>query len=196
MMDFLLKDRTHMLSYILKVGLIGGAALFVWSIISWTILPWHNATSHQFINEMQVSQVLKDNAHQKGIYFLPYDFEANPDGITSAFISIIPSTSMSDMSMTKMMGISFIAQIFIMLIIGTFLYRVVGFNYYSHIRYVGVIGFLIGFASHFPYWNFFGFDTDYTIITILDYTIGWTIAGALIGKFAPAPGEPDGHHPS
>ena len=127
MMNFLLKDRTHMLSYILKVGLIGGASLFIWSIISWTVLPWHNATSHQFINEMQVSQVLKDNAHQKGIYFLPYDFEANSDGATSAFISIIPSTSLSDMSMTKMMGVSFITQIFLMLITGALLYRWFGY---------------------------------------------------------------------
>ncbi len=196
MMNFLLKDRTHMLSYILKVGLIGGASLFIWSIISWTVLPWHNATSHQFINEMQVSQVLKDNAHQKGIYFLPYDFEANSDGATSAFISIIPSTSLSDMSMTKMMGVSFITQIFLMLITGALLYRVARLNYYSHIGYVGVIGFLIGFGSHVPYWNFFGFDINYTIITILDYTIGWTIAGAIIGKLAHAPGAPDGHHPS
>ncbi len=54
-----------------KGALFGGLALFVWSTISWMVLPWHNATLNTFTNEDEVARVLKANASGRGIYVYP-----------------------------------------------------------------------------------------------------------------------------
>ncbi len=179
--------NNDMIKYIAKVSLMGGITLFLWGMLSWSILPWHTQTTHQFINETQVTEILKANTHQKGVYLIPYNTQSKADGITTAFINIVPSTSITDMGMGKKMVMGFASQLVVMMIAALFLYKSYDLNYLCHIGYLGLLGFLIGFGSYIQSWIWVGFETKYTIAMILDYTIGWGIAGAIIGRFSPAP---------
>ena len=49
--------------------------------------------------------------------------------------------------------------------------------------YVALAGLTIGFVSHFPYWNWFGFSTAYTLVIIVDSLIAWFLAGLVLAKF-------------
>ena len=59
-----------------------------------------------------------------------------------------------------------------------------GLNYWGKAGFVALVGLIIGFVGHVPYWNWFGFSTPYILVTILDTTIGWTLAGLAVAKFA------------
>jgi hypothetical protein len=191
-----------MIKYITKVGVIGGIILFLWSFLSWTILPWHHTTTHQFINESQVATVLKDNAHKKGIYLIPFADTQKVDGITSAFVSIIPSTSINDMNMVRNSIIDIICNTLLMMIAGIYLYRTtdIGMTMTGHILYMGMLGLLIGLGGYLPFWNWFGFDIKFVMGMIADSTIAWALSGAAIAKFAPTYTAPepenDQRHPS
>jgi hypothetical protein len=50
--------------------------------------------------------------------------------------------------------------------------------------FIALVGLIIGFVSHAPYWNWFGFSTPYVIVIILDTVIGWTLAGLVIARFS------------
>lgn len=52
------------------------------------------------------------------------------------------------------------------------------------VLFIALVGLIIGFVSHAPYWNWFGFSTPYVIVIILDTVIGWTLAGLVIARFS------------
>lgn len=178
-----------MIKYITKVGVIGGIILFLWSFLSWTILPWHHTTTHQFINESQVATVLKDNAHKKGIYLIPFADTQKVDGITSAFVSIIPSTSINDMNMVRKSIIDIICNTILMMIASIYLYRSTNI-----ILHMSILGLLIGLGGHLPLWNWFSFDIKFVMGMIADSTIAWALSGVVIAKFIPTPQETESDH--
>jgi hypothetical protein len=51
---------------------------------------------------------------------------------------------------------------------------------------IALIGALIGFASHFPYWNWFGFSTCYVVVMIADHFVAWLLVGLVIANVVPA----------
>lgn len=56
----------------LLLSIVAGLVLFVWGFISWAVLPWHMMVANGFADEAAVSQVLKENAPQEGVYYLPF----------------------------------------------------------------------------------------------------------------------------
>ncbi len=54
-----------------KGALAGGLVLFVWGIVYWMALPWHEGVFGQFQDEDAVASVLTQNAPQPGIYVYP-----------------------------------------------------------------------------------------------------------------------------
>ncbi len=51
--------------------ILGAIAAFIWSTISWTVLPWHEKPMLHFQNEDEVSAVIASHAPQSGMYLLP-----------------------------------------------------------------------------------------------------------------------------
>lgn len=51
-----------------KAALLGGFIVFLWSIVSWKVLPFHQMNIQHFKNESRVSQVLMGNAPKSGVY--------------------------------------------------------------------------------------------------------------------------------
>ena len=54
---------------------LGGIVLFLWGVISWMVLPWHNATLNGFDNQPAVEQAMRNTTAADGIYVIP-----NPNG--------------------------------------------------------------------------------------------------------------------
>lgn len=54
--------------------------------------------------------------------------------------------------------------------------------YMRHVWFVTVIGLFAAVVSALPSWNWMGFSTGWTIVSILDLVIGWFLAGLAIAK--------------
>jgi hypothetical protein len=52
-------------------AVLGGITAFLWSFISWDLLPWHEKQLHSFQNEDEVSAIIASHAPQSGNYLLP-----------------------------------------------------------------------------------------------------------------------------
>jgi hypothetical protein len=165
----------------LLVAGLGGVVLFFWGFISWAVLPWHDRVANKFSDEATVSQALKANAPVQGIYYLPFAEEDHKAGEVAAFVNVLPQGF--DMNMGKLMGIALIMQILSASLVFWLLRQTRGLSYLGKLGFVAVVGLTIGFVSHGPYWNWFGFPASYTIVMILDSMIGWTLAGLVLAKF-------------
>lgn len=168
---------------ILLLSIVAGIVMFVWGFISWAVLPWHMTTANKFTDEAAVSQVLKDNAPQKGIYYLPFDEKKHGPDQVGAFASVLPDGT--DMNMGKMMGISLVTQIISAFLVLSLLALTCGLSYLGKVVFFSWTGLTIGFVSHAPYWNWFSFSTSYVSVMLLDILIAFTLAGLVVGKFAP-----------
>ena len=157
---------------------LGGCVLFAWGFTSWVILPWHQWVSHPFTNEAAVSKTLKANAPVHGVYYLPYAEEDHKPGHVAAFVHVLPQGF--EMNMGKLMGFALLGQILSAGLVFLLLGQVSHLRYGQKVLFVSLIGLAIGFISHFPYWNWFGFANAYIAVTIIDIWIAWILAGLVM----------------
>lgn len=167
---------------IVLLSLAAGTVLFIWGFISWVVLPWHENVAHKFTDEAAVAQTLKANAPTQGVYYLPFAEEDHKPGETAAFVNVLPQGF--DMNMGKLMGIGLITQIVSAFLVLCLFAMTGNLRYWDKVGFFSLTGLIIGFVSHAPYWNWFGFSAAYVGVTILDSIIGWTLAGLAVAKFA------------
>jgi len=166
---------------ILLLSVTAGVVLFVWGFISWAVLPWHNLVASKFTNEAAVSQVLKENAPQQGVYFLPFSEKDHGPDQVGAFANVQPHGT--DMNMGRQMATALATQIIGAFLVLMLLMHTSLANYWGKVGFMALVGLTIGFVSHAPYWNWFGFPAPYVLVTILDSTIGWSLAGLAVSRF-------------
>ncbi len=167
----------------LLLSVVAGVVLFVWGFVSWAVLPWHNMVANKFTNEASVSRVLKENSPQQGVYYLPFSEKDHGPNQVGAFVNVLPQGT--DMNMGKQMTAALITQVIGAFLVLMLLMHTGGLNYWKRVGFVTLVGLVIGFVSHAPYWNWFGFSTPYVLVTILDTTIGWTLVGLAVARFVP-----------
>ena len=168
---------------ILLLSLLGGLVMFIWGFISWAILPWHMTTAKKFSDEAAVSQVLKENAPQKGVYFLPFSEEDHGPEQVGAFANVLPGGT--DMNMSVMMLTGLVTSCVSAFLGLCLLSMTGGLSYWGKVGFFALLGLAIGFVSHAPYWNWFSFSTAYINVIILDILITWILAGLAVARFAP-----------
>jgi hypothetical protein len=45
---------------------------------------------------------------------------------------------------------------------------------------VTVVGLLASIMTLVPYWNWYGYPTDFTVAQIVEHTVGWLLAGLVL----------------
>lgn len=168
-----------MKNYILS-SIVGGIVLFVWGFVSHAILPWYDGVWNQFTDEQAVSRVLQGNAPEKGLYYLPYSEEPSESYQTEAFINILPPDSLLNPSYQMAMGM--VINILSVFLVVLLLSKTKEMSYREMVGFFALAGLVIGFVSHAYYWNWFGFPATYFLVTVLDMTVGWTLAGLAVAK--------------
>ena len=163
------------------LSVAAGVVLFVWGFISWAVLPWHKMAANKFTNEAAISQALKDNSPRQGVYYLPFSEKDHGPNQVGAFVNVLPQGT--EMNMNKMMGIALATQIISAFLVLSVLGMTRNLTYLGKLGFFALVGLTIGFVSHAPYWNWFGFPTPYIVVTILDILTGWVLAGLAVAKF-------------
>ena len=176
---------------VIKAGILGGIVLFIWSAISWMILPWHENTLNKFKVEPAIVQAITANITGPGIYFSPQvkesagqakdtvasDTQANTaEPMIFAAVSTIGKTN----AMARAMGISFITQVLSAMFVAWLLLQAKGLSFIGRVGFVIVFALAASLITHIPYWNWFGFDTHYTFVEISDLLVSWFLAGLVL----------------
>lgn len=177
---------------LIKGTLIGGIIIFVWMLISWTVIPWHCWTMKEFIDETEVAQTLLENTTEDGFYPIPnichlYEGEMK-DKLKElkegpfAFISI--RREGYDFKAVKPHIISFIIWLISALIVTYILLHCRLGSYWKRVWVVTLLGLLVGVAGMLPGWTWWGFPFDFVFLNLLDFVIAWFLAGLALGAIA------------
>lgn len=171
-----------MLKTMILGGILGGIILFIWSSISWMMLPWHAASLNKFNNENVVAQAITSNVAKSGIYIFPSmckDKSANANMSKGPFVfaavHVEDNPPMWTM-MIKYLIIQIIAAFFVTYLAA----KAKGSSYLGRVWLVILFALAAGITCHLSYWNWFGFPTNYSLVSILDLLIGWFLAGLVI----------------
>lgn len=161
-------------------GLAGGIILFIWSAVSWMVLPWHMMNFNSFKDETAVAQTITANAPQSGIYLMPIQPNAQTQGP-----AIFASVHLEGMAnMTHALIIQFIIQLVSAFLVTWLLTKTSGLGYMGRLGFIIIFALTVGIIANFPYWNWFNFSTNYTLVQIADTLVGWFLAGLVLAKIA------------
>jgi hypothetical protein len=73
---------------------------------------------------------------------------------------------------------------FAALLLTWMLLQTTGLSYARRVTFVAIAGLTASVIADLPYWNWYGFPALYTAINLIDYTLTWLLAGAVIAKVA------------
>lgn len=159
------------------------------------ILPWYQNNINKFDNEIQVANAIRDNTPMSGVYVLPNTFSYNeatpPQEIQNGVELLERGPFMYCSIMKNGVGpmsawpfvIGFLINFAGALIVTWMLLLTVNLSYGKMVGFVALFGLSVGILCQLPNWNWWGFPFIYAIICIIDFVIGWTLAGYAIAYF-------------
>lgn len=161
-------------------AVLGGIVVFIWSALSWMVIPWHAATMTPFKNDKAVIDVIKANAEKSGVYFSPSDPASM--GVEPLIYAAVRRENMT--SMAKPMVIGVLIDILCAGLVTWLLLQTSGKSYFGRVGFVAMVALAIGLFERLSDLNWWGFPPAYTAVLIADLVIGWFLAGLVIAKFA------------
>jgi hypothetical protein len=176
---------------VLVAGVLGAAAMFIWTALAHMVTPLGMIGFQQLPNEpAAVEQIYKAGGEKRGFYFFPYMPSTGADQAAmerqQAKLKTMPSgilvyTPPGDAGMTPTQlitefALQFVETLLAAAIIG--LATVAGFLR----RWVMavMVGAVAAIATNFSYWNWYGFNLDYTIAQAFTEAMKFVIAGLVI----------------
>jgi hypothetical protein len=187
-----------MLKSLVLGTILGGLVAFVWSTVSWEVLPWHEKSILSFQNDEEVSAVIRSHTTQSGVYVLPGLQQTG--GMSSEQKKAAMATLVEKMQKGPVMFgavrregfgsytrglitqlLSLMAAAFLLTWLAL---QTSGLSYGKRVIFLGVVGLAAGVITELPYWNWWGFSGLYAAIMIADAMITWLIAGLVIAKVA------------
>ncbi len=186
------------------IGAILGAIIaFIWGNISWVVMDWHMKAVHQFKDEAAIVKVIKDNAPESGVYFiprLPSDFTTKPGQdqktlkaqhdvrVTEgprAFLAV--TVGPGDPAMKKQIIQYFLTYLAYALVLSILLARCANGSYITRVFYVGFLGLLMASYGEMLAVTWFNYSWEFALINSLDGLISWTLAGLVMAAVVRKP---------
>lgn len=182
-----------MVQKIVKCGLIGGFVLFLWGAIAWTVLAWQGFHMKSFSNEIQVQTTIANNIEGSGIYILPsiHQYARGSTEYESAKtrMSQGPFATVAVMAQGKnpCMVCSMISDLIVRIIAASLVTWLLLHSSGPHgikrsVKFITIIGVVVAIAATLPYVIWFGFPIGFAVVTMVEVTVGWFLAGLAIGK--------------
>jgi hypothetical protein len=187
-----------MLKPLLLGAVLGGITAFLWSFISWSVLPWHEKQLRSFQNEDEVIAVISAHVPQSGNYLLPTgpsqedltaDQKKAAEEIRTQKMQKGPLVFAAIRkegfgSFPKVLLTQLLCQIFAALLLTWMLLQTTSLSYARRVAFLGVAGLAASVIADLPNWNWWSFSGAYTVVNLIDYTLTWLLAGLVIAKVA------------
>jgi hypothetical protein len=187
-----------MLKSLVLGAILGGLTAFIWSFISWDLLPWHEKQLRSFQNEDEVSAVIAAHAPESGNYLLPTG--PSQEGMSPDQKKAAQEIRMEKMqkgplvfaavrregfgSFPKVLVTQLIYQILAALLLTSMLLQTSGLSYARRVAFLAIAGLAASVIADLPNWNWWGYSATYTVVNLIDYTLTWLLAGLVIAKVA------------
>ncbi len=177
-------------------GLLAGLATFIWGAISHIALGLGNVGIKSISNEAPVLAALQGNIKEAGFYFFPgldrspnltkeqkaavekawgEKYLAGPRGIL-----VYHPDGEAPMSPRQLL-LQLAAEIVAALVAAFLLAQAPGLTcYIGRVGFVQLLGLLPFFTLSFPYWNWYGFPTSFTLAQLADKLLTCLIAGLVL----------------
>ncbi|MFI5391719.1 MAG: hypothetical protein ACHQYQ_10185 [Bacteriovoracales bacterium] len=167
---------------------------FLWSGFSHMVLPWHNINMKSFsVGGTLVTAAIKAEAQSAGFYVLPnMDMEMHKskeaqekwqaDALKgpTAFLSVRPEGSSFSMGLNLL--VQFINQLIVSILVVLLCLKTNVKGILGYACFVSVIVTAGEITAVVPLWNWWGFPLSSTLISIVDTSINWFLAGLGVGK--------------
>lgn len=172
-------------------GVVGAVVLFIWTMASWMLLPWHKYAVHSFEDQYSVGKVIDQHAPESGIYIYPYlDCQKTSSedakeimGKGPFIYAQITKGGINPYSPHRYV-IAFIES-FIGALFVSYLLRETRscLTYPKRIGLATLFGLVAGLLATIPNWNWMGAGGLYTLHIILNFTVGYFLVGLAVGRF-------------
>ena len=183
-------------------GILGGIAMFLWSFVAHDLLPLGEIGVCQFENEDAMLDALKTNVGDApGFYHFP-GHHAGPNATAHEKSEAIkramekaatgPSGILiyhptRQFSFGKLLGVEFATEL-LEAILAVFLLtqtRIQSFG--GRVGFVLVVGILAAITTNIPYWNWYGFPSNYTAAYMFTEIAGFLCVGIVAALLLPRP---------
>ncbi len=186
-------------------AILGGIAMFIWSFIAHDLLPLGETGMREFKDEAAMLDALKTNlGDARGLYHFP-GHKAGPnatrkeksDAIKRAMEKAASGPSgmllyhpTREFTFGKLLGIEFATELLEAILV-VFLLTQTGIESFGgRIGFVLVTGILAAITTNIPYWNWYGFPSNYTAaymsIEIIGFLCVGLVAALLLKNRSPA----------
>lgn len=183
---------------VLLAALLGGIGMFIWMSIAHMVLPLGRIGVGEIPNEGPALAALHDSLGDKsGLYIFPgfgagenatraemnyamghyqAKLDANPSGILvyhpAGAKALTPGQLITEF-ITELLEAFFASLLLARAALGTYSRRV------AFVLTIGIVAIL---ATNVPYWNWYGFPSDYTVAYMFTQLVGFLVVGLIAGK--------------
>jgi hypothetical protein len=185
---------------VLLGGVVAGIVIFFWGFVSHMLLPLGEMGLQSLANEDDLNTAIRKDIREPGLYFVPgrdmskpqtqEDMQAHMDRVAKGpygLMVIYPNGR--DVTLSKRLPIEFGTNVLCALL-AAILVSQLRPGFFVRVACVTLVGLLASIMTLVPYWNWYGFPTDFTLAGIGEHVIGWFLAGlvlALIVRPSPPP---------
>jgi hypothetical protein len=185
---------------IVTAGLFGGCALFLCSVLSWSILPWRGLAERPIGNESEVLRVLSSNLRDGGTYRFPSvprrDLRDDTQKEEWALYTARRRAGPYGLIMYVQHGKDFVGPVFRGLALDLMAATLAAFlastashrmpRYYHRVLFVLALGVFAALVSWLTFWNWDSLPSSYFLIRAGDAVAGWLLAGLVMAWALPS----------
>ena len=184
-------------------GLVGGVVVFAVLNILHLATPLGEVGIHYLPEEGAVVSAMRGAVRESGFYFFPG--MARTPGMTRAqqqaeqakwaekyregpWGILIYHTGGAEFRFGKLLAIQFGICLLAAFLIAWMLATAAGglASYGSRVGFVALPSLFAGVFVDLPYWNWYGFPSNYTLVHIVSNVVAWGIAGLAMAKIVKA----------
>jgi len=182
--------RERAMLKILLVAVFGGIDIFFWGFVAHMLLPLGEMGLQSIPNEDALAAAMTKDVREPGLYFVPgrdmsksqsqEEMDAHAAKIAKGpygFMVIYPNGR--DASLGKRLPVEFGTNV-VCALLAAILISQLRPGFAVRVACITLVGILASVMTLVPYWNWYGFPTDFALAQIVEHTAGWFLAGLVL----------------
>lgn len=174
---------------VLIAGVLGAIVYYVWGMSVWMVFHLHDSTLSHLPDESPITVAFREQNLETGVYAAPgFESEDQWDSFVERhrqgpIYSVYYTKEGSEPMGPKVMLGGLVIDLLAATLAACLLTSAASGccrGYAARVGFVTGLGLFVGLVGHASYWNWMHFPLDYTIMFIVDVTIGWTLTGLVI----------------
>jgi len=174
---------------ILLAGLLGGIAMYVWSTVAHVATPLGTIGISTLPDEQVTMNALAASiVEQRGLFLFPAPRQGAPvaGAPTEGPFGLLVYRPHARYALNPAnLIIEFLTELAETMIAALLLSFVALSGYAARVGFVVLVGVTAAITTNLPYWNWYGFPTNYTLVYSFIEVVGYLAAGLVIAWLLP-----------